>query len=57
MLLPLPGDAIDAGANFAVTPFGNPVTDSDKADLNPFTVAVVNAKLAAPPEFAVALED
>jgi hypothetical protein len=37
VLLPLPGDAIDAGENFAVTPFGKPVIESEIADLNPLT--------------------
>ena len=57
VLLPLPGDAIDAGANFAVTPFGNPATESDTADLYPFTATVVSTKLAAFPAFTAALEE
>ena len=41
MLLPVPGDAMLAGANFAATPVGKPPTDSVIADLNPLTTAVL----------------
>ena len=33
--LPEPGAAMDAGLNAAVTPAGNPLADSDMAELNP----------------------
>ena len=33
--LPLPGAAMDAGANAAVTPAGNPDADSETAELKP----------------------
>jgi hypothetical protein len=41
LLLPLPGDAMLAGAKLAVTPFGSPLIESVTADLNPFCAAVV----------------
>ena len=44
VLLPLPGAAIDVGANVAVTPFGRPLADSVTAAANPLlpVVATVN---------------
>lgn len=38
--LPLPGAAIDAGFKLAVTPDGDPETDSDTAELKPATAAL-----------------
>ena len=40
VLLPLPGDAMLAGAKVAVTPLGRVVTDNPMADLNPFSAVV-----------------
>jgi hypothetical protein len=54
VLLPLPGAAIDPGANFAVTPLGKPVTESEIADWNPFTAAVLTPTLLELPAVTVA---
>ena len=42
VLLPLPGEAMVAGEKLAVTPVGSPVIVNETAELNPFTLAVVN---------------
>jgi hypothetical protein len=54
VLLPLPGDAMLAGENAAVTPLGNPVTDNATAALK-FCAAVVSVKLVWPPPATFAL--
>jgi hypothetical protein len=54
-LLPFPGVAMLVGANFAVTPFGNPLTASAIADLNPFTATAFKVNVVAPPAVTVAL--
>lgn len=56
VLLPLPGDAILEGAKLAVTPAGNPATESEIADLNPFTAAVVSVNVLGVPAVTVTLE-
>jgi len=49
VLLPLPGDAILAGAKLPVTPVGSPLIDKATAEVNPFTRAVVNVAGIEPP--------
>ena len=41
VLLPLPGEAMLAGAKVAVRPAGSPLTDNVTAELNPVPAAVV----------------
>ena len=48
-LLPLPGDAMTAGAKVAVTPLGVPVSDSATAELNPLAPLVVSDTGIDPP--------
>jgi hypothetical protein len=55
VLVPLPGDAMLAGAKLAVTPFGSPLTDSNTCDWNPYSAAVVSLIVADAPEDTVAL--
>jgi hypothetical protein len=47
--VPLPGAAMEAGLKAAVTPVGNPEADSETAELNPPTTAVVTAEVAVAP--------
>lgn len=47
--LPLPGAAMEAGLNDAVTPEGRPEIVSDTAELNPPPMVVVTVLLAVPP--------
>jgi hypothetical protein len=54
-LLPLPGEAMLAGAKVGVTPFGNPVKDNAIADLNPFSAAAETAIDVPLPVATVAL--
>ena len=54
-LLPLPGAAMLARENVAVTPVGRPLTDNATAELNPFSVAVVSVTGMEPPPATVAL--
>lgn len=53
VLLPFPGDAMLAGENTAVTPFGNPVIVSATAAPKPLCPAVARVRLAADPAFTV----
>ena len=53
VLLPLPGDAMLAGENTAVTPFGNPVIVRATAALKPLCPAVVNVRVAGVPAVSV----
>jgi hypothetical protein len=53
VLPPLPGDAMLAGENTAVTPFGNPLVVSATAALNPLCPAVVKVRVAGVPAFSV----
>lgn len=53
VLLPLPGDAMLAGENTAVTPFGNPVIARATAALKPFCPSVVNVRVAGVPAVSV----
>ncbi len=53
VLLPLPGDAMLAGENAAVTPLGDPVTDRATAALKPVCPAVVNFRVAGVPTVSV----
>jgi hypothetical protein len=55
VLLPFPGAAMLVGANFAVAPFGNPVTASVIADLNPLIALAFKVSVVAPPDVTVAL--
>ena len=55
VLIPFPGEAMVAGENEAVTPFGNPDADNAIADLNPFTAAVATVNLVSVPAVTVAL--
>ncbi len=55
VLLPVPGDAMLAGENFAVTPVGRPVTDSVIADLNQLITAVLYVIAVELPAVTVAL--
>jgi hypothetical protein len=55
VLLPLPGAAMLAGANFAVAPFGSPPTARLIADLNPFIALAFNVNVVALPLVTVAL--
>lgn len=55
MLVPDPGDAMLVGEKLAVTPAGNPVTESAIADLNPLLTAVVIVIGAGVPGFKLAL--
>ena len=52
-LVPLPGVAMLAGENIAVTPVGNPLIESVMTDLNPFTAAVVTLIGSDPPRATV----
>ena len=47
--LPLPGAAIEAGVKLAVTPAGNPDTDSETAELKPPLTVVETVVLPDPP--------
>lgn len=49
MLLPVPGDAMLDGEKVAVTPFGNPLTDSRIDDLKPLMPAVDTESGIEPP--------
>ena len=55
MLLPLPGDAMLVGANFALTPSGYPLTESAIADLNPLSALVFKVNVVELPAVTVAL--
>jgi hypothetical protein len=55
VLVPLPGDAMLAGASLAVTPFGVVLTDKAMAALNPFTRAVVRVIVFEPSGATLAL--
>ena len=55
VLLPLPGEAMLVGENFAVTLCGNPVMERAMADLNPFCAAVVILREIDPPGATVTL--
>lgn len=55
VLLPLPGDAMDVGENFAVTPFGSPLIESAIADLNPPSAVVLTPTLVELPAVTLAL--
>jgi hypothetical protein len=52
-LLPLPGEAIDAGENVPVTPRGSPLTDSATADANPFAPATNTGSGSDPPRATI----
>jgi hypothetical protein len=52
-LVPLPGVAMLAEENVAVTPVGNPLIESVTTDLNPFTAAVVKLNGNDPPRATV----
>ena len=54
MALPLPGDAVLAGAKLAVTPFGIPLTVNPTAAANPFAAAVVTVIGINPPRATTA---
>src|SRR5262249_40939784 len=54
VLFPLPGAARLAGANFAVTPEGKPLTDKATAELNPFCPATAS-EMVTLPEIRLAL--
>ena len=55
MLEPLPGAAILAGENAAVTFVGSPLTDNATAELNPLFPAAVSVIFAGLPIAALAL--
>jgi hypothetical protein len=57
LLLPLPGDAMFVGANFAVSPFGRPLTASAIGDLNPFAALVLKENFVALPAVTVAFAE
>jgi len=57
VLPPFPGDAMLKGVNVAVTPFGNRLTDSAMADLNPFIAIAFNPIAVELPEVTVALAE
>jgi hypothetical protein len=57
VLLPGPGDAMLAGANFAVTPLGNPLTESAIGDLNPLIALVLRTMPVEEPDVSVALAE
>jgi len=47
--LPLPGAAIDVGLKLAVTPAGNPLAESDTAELKPPEIVVETVVVLVPP--------
>lgn len=49
VVLPLPGEGTVEGANAAVTPAGNPLTEKLMGDLKPAAIALVTVKDALPP--------
>ena len=49
----VPEPVIDVVENDAVTPVGNPLTDSPTAFANPFTAPIVTVEVGAPPRDAV----
>ncbi len=53
VLLPLPGDAMLAGENAAVTPFGNPLIVRATAALKPVCAAVVKVRVEGVPAVSV----
>jgi len=55
VLLPVPGDAMLAGANVAVTPFGRPLITSVTAAENPFTPDVETVSGIDPPRGTLTL--
>jgi hypothetical protein len=54
-LLPVPGDAMPAGAKLALTPPGSPLADKLTADLNPLSAAVAIVMVVELPALTVAL--
>jgi len=56
LLLPVPGEAMLVGENAAVTPFGNPLTETATAELNPFVTLVVKVSDVEPPGAMLTLE-
>lgn len=55
LVLPLPGEAIVAGAKLAVSPLGKPLTDKPTAALNPFTAPLDSVTALDPPCATLAL--
>ena len=53
----MPGEAILEGANFAVTPFGNPLAVSAIAAANPFAPLVFKVNVVELPDVTVALAE
>lgn len=53
VLLPVPGEAMALGAKVAVTPFGNALSESATADLNPFSAVVDRLMEIVEPVFSV----
>ena len=53
----MPGDEILVGENFAVTPLGNPLTDSATAALNPFIPTAFNVNVDEPPAVTLPLAE
>jgi hypothetical protein len=55
VLLPLPGNAIEAGANVPVTFFGSRLTESATADANPLLPAIETVNGIDPPRGTIIL--
>ena len=53
--MPAPGAAMLRGAKLPETPAGRPLTENDIAELNPFTLVVVNVAEVEPPAARLAL--